>query len=81
MATSDQELHHVPPKGLLAWIVDAAKEADDALQKSAFANDTEFAWVTELATTEGSMFDPGNPLAADRHQQGDTHQEVRRSNP
>ena len=64
MATSDQELHHVPPKGLLAWIVDAAKEADDALQKSAFANDTEFAWVTELATTEGSMFDPGNPLAA-----------------
>jgi hypothetical protein len=61
---SGQEAHHVPPKGLLAWIVDVAKKAKLALDKSVFAKDKDFAWVKELAGTKSTTWDPGNPLAA-----------------
>jgi hypothetical protein len=63
-ATSDQEKHHVPPKGLLAWIVDVAAKANRDLQTSAFVNDKDFTWIKDLAKTEEDVFDPGDPLAA-----------------
>jgi Domain of unknown function (DUF4157) len=64
VATKDQEVHHVPPKGLLSWIVDVAGKATKTLNKSPFAKDKDYHWVKALGKTPTKTFNPGNPLAS-----------------
>jgi hypothetical protein len=59
----NQEAHHVPPKGLMNWLVGQAKKAFGELTKKQKA-DPEFAWVKELSGVKSNVYDPGDPLAA-----------------
>jgi hypothetical protein len=63
----NQENHHVPPKGLLGWINDQAKdELANVSPEVAEANP----WLKKIADMDTKVFDPGDPLAAisiDKH--------------
>jgi hypothetical protein len=52
-----QESHHVPPKGLLNWLVEQAKKVPKAKHK-------EYPWIKQLAAVKKATYDPGDPLAA-----------------
>ncbi|NTU83505.1 MAG: hypothetical protein HGA45_29740 [Chloroflexales bacterium] len=62
----EQESHHVPPKGLLGWIVKQANELMAHLTKSKSGKATlkKHSWISKIAGMDPSVFDPGDPLAA-----------------
>jgi hypothetical protein len=60
----DNEVHHVPPKALLAWMKDVAEKARNDLSQSEIAKGIDFGWVTQLAQTHQSVYEPGNPLSS-----------------
>jgi Domain of unknown function (DUF4157) len=60
----DNEVHHVPPKGVLSWLKDVAQKAETALDASVFAGGVDHQWIRSLAKTDKNVFDPGAPLSS-----------------
>jgi len=60
----NQEAHHVPPKGLMNWLVEQARKSLAELNASPHKNNPEYAWIRQLAKVAKDVYDPGDPLAA-----------------
>lgn len=70
--TGDREAHHVPPKGVLKWLVKVANKARTDLShpNNPFTKSLDINWIEQLAKVPEGTFDPGNSLAAisvDKH--------------
>lgn len=61
----DQEAHHVPPKGLLKWIVGQADAVINDMSDEDL-DSGQYDWIVQLAelSNNPTLYDPGNPLAA-----------------
>ena len=59
-----QEAHHVPPKGLFKWIVGQARAVYEDEMNDEERESDRYQWIEQLADTDSSIYDPGNPLAA-----------------
>jgi Domain of unknown function (DUF4157) len=62
-----RESHHVPPKGLLGWMVG---QANKNLKEMSPEDEKKYSWIGDLSEISIATYDPGNPLAAisiDKH--------------
>jgi hypothetical protein len=61
-----QESHHVPPKGLLKWLVTQAKAVKKGIKKSDDKKEllNKHTWIDQLSKIKSDVYDPGDPLAA-----------------
>jgi Domain of unknown function (DUF4157) len=70
VAGNDTEAHHVPPKGLLKWLVGQAEKTRNEVMKLEKNERSNYDWILKVAGIKDTVYNVGDPLAAisiDKH--------------